>query len=688
MKLTQFRDCLKNIFKQKISFISIIIIAMLGTASYVGIDYTSNTLRLNGTAVYNEANFRDIESVSTLLFASSDLDDIKALKGVEDAEAVRMAKAKVEKGKEKRNIEVVSVTERINLASVIEGQLPQTAGECAVEKQLADAMGLKVGDTISITGADGGNAQFLAVKDFSISGIVKHPDHTNLVTPDLPYALVLWEAFNEETLGGCYMKTEIVIKDPPNSNRFSKRYTKTVAKVLSRVEELGKTDSQKRQDEVYKVFTAELASNEQKLAKARQELDEARQKLADGRAQLKSGFSQLEDAKATIRDLIRTAYESAFPDDLAITRVEWAERQTTDPDNPNATARYLWITADYRINLSRIPGDIVNDIVNAKSIPEQFLCEIYKLAVSEELPVADGQTDMSAVRTGLADALTSAGSSFMKLFGAVEEWDSGHEAYLEGKAEYESGLEKYEQGQKQLESAKKQLDEQDKCRWISYDVRGNASFVQLTNGSGNFSSLKITFSMLFVLVGALVIFATVGKIVDEQRTLVGTTKALGLFPREIFLKYLGFSVSATVIGTVLGVLAGAFGVQPFLLRSFGQYYIYDLSRPLFFILPALIALLAGLTLSVFATWIACRHLLKDPAVALMQPKAPGVKKGTGGKRTFLPLYSRLILMNMRTDIKRVIVTIVSIMGCCMLILIGFTLRTAITSTTVRQFDEI
>ena len=54
----------------------------------------------------------------------------------------------------------------------------------------------------------------------------------------------------------------------------------------------------------------------------------------------------------------------------------------------------------------------------------------------------------------------------------------------------------------------------------------------------------------------------------------------------------------------------------------------------------------------------------------------------------LSLYSRLILLNMRTDLKRVIVTIVSVAGCCALIIVGLTLRSSMYGSIDKQYGEI
>ena len=76
MKPTQWKDALRNIWKQKVSYLSIIVIAFLGVTTFLGVHYTDAALRRNGSDMYNAVNFRDAEIVSTLLFDAEDLDVI------------------------------------------------------------------------------------------------------------------------------------------------------------------------------------------------------------------------------------------------------------------------------------------------------------------------------------------------------------------------------------------------------------------------------------------------------------------------------------------------------------------------------------------------------------------------------------------------------------------------------------
>ena len=132
-----------------------------------------------------------------------------------------------------------------------------------------------------------------------------------------------------------------------------------------------------------------------------------------------------------------------------------------------------------------------------------------------------------------------------------------------------------------------------------------------------------------------------------------------------------------MLGTLLGVLIARFGVEPFILRGYQMYYRANISRSMLTVVPTLIVIGVGTLLSVCAVWFACRRLLKMPAVALLQASTPKGRTKASGKRSPLPLYSRLILRNIHSDLRRVIVTVVSVAGCCALVVVGFTLRHAV-----------
>ena len=640
MRITKLKDSLRNIWKQRVSFLSIILIATLGITTFLGIDYTTAGFRESAMVSYRENNFRDIEILSTLLFSREDLDDLKSVEGVTDAEAVLMTRAKIRKGTESRNIQVLSETERINRLIYRSGRKPQGKNECAIEEHIAESLGIAVGDKVLMTDAQGKAPEYLLSTEYTVTAIVVHQDHYNKVVPVDPYVFVNAEAFDAEALDGDFMIAELVVDKPADADLFSNSYQQGVRKIQDRIDAIAPKATARRNT----VFQEKLDKGLEKLVEA---------------------FDTIEDAKESVRNKIREAYEKLFTSEAIRGLVHWAGRRTFNPDDPNAGVPFLDITDVISIDLTLPLDTFILDLIHSDKVPDQLLAAVYSLAFKEEPPkVQDGnEYDYAAVRAALEDA--------------AKPHLEKYKQFTDGLAQWKDAVRKYEKARNM-----------EPCRWLPFDVTGNASFSQLMAGSSNFSDLKGTFSLMFILVGALVIFATIGKMIDEQRYQVGTMKAVGFFTREIFTKYLWFGVLGTLIGTLLGILAAYIGVQPFMLQGFDKYYRIPINHMAFPVPVTLLTIAAAVLLAVIAIWLACRRLLKEPAVRLMVPKVPSARNKAQKKRAVLSLYTRLILLNMRTDLKRVIVTIVSVAGCCALVVIGITLRNGLFKCVDLQYKQI
>ncbi len=813
MKKTQIKDTVRNIRKQIVSFFSIIAIALLGVSIFLGLDYSSVFIRQNASAYFNAQNIRDVELLSTLLLSREDLDDIRSAEGVADAEGVRQVRGMASSGGDRVEVDVISLTERLNLPQLAEGRLPETAAECAAERELAEEMGWSVGDEILLRDAEGSTLQYLNGERFTLTGIADHPDHNNTMIAGIRYVMVTPDAFDEDALDGCFMKAEIAVCKEPDADRFSDAYLTAAAALRDRLETLAISASSRRDLEVRKQYRTEIdkaqtalddarselsegrrvldegwaayTEGEHELADAKGRLDESRQQLDDAkskldetqrqladakalledakakldaaaaqlagpRAKLTKGWNELEDAKEQIRAGIRSAVESALGS--AAGKISWARRKSVDVSAGPATAMELWITKSYCCDLNRSLNENIRSFIYSDQITDEMLREVYSEVTGSE----DG-FDVGAARAALAAAADIAANQYKKdyksLQSACKKWDEGdrefwyngvipyylnYRSYQLGLAEYEKGLAEYEKGlaeyeegkarydqgaldfeagQKELDENRKRLEDGERdyeeglarlnngeqkllktrrqfeqlkpCRWLVFDMNSNAGYVQVDMAGDNLKSLESTFATLFILVGALVIFATVSKMIDEQRTQVGTTKALGFYNREVFAKYLLFGVTAAALGAALGILAARFALEGMVLDGYDRYYTFSLMRPGFTILPTLAVLLAAAALAALAVWAASSRLLRTPAIRLMQPKVPaGANKSAGNGSSALSLYSRLILLNMRADIKRVIVTIVSVAGCCALIVIAVTIKTALQGSLDRQYHGI
>ena len=643
MKPTQRKDALRNIWKQKVSYLSIAVIAMLGVTMFLAMNYGAAAISANGSAFYNDANFRDIEIVSTRLLSPEDMEILSGIEGVKDVEGVLMTQAQVASGLIRKDVNVTTCSDRINRPVLLEGKLPASAEACAVERDLAEEMGWQLGDRIEITDAEGQQPQFLTGKEYVIEGIVIHPDHVCGTVPDTPYILVSPEAFDLDIFAGCFMKAELILDVPKDKGRFDDPYTAAVKQIRTQIDAVGQERAPIRQAEVDAQLT----------------------QVAEER--LISGWDVLEEAKEEIRRAIRNKLAEVLGEE-AVNSIEWITKWTVNPWDEYADAMSFYITENVGIDLNLSLRENVEKLVSSLALQDEILKSAFMLLNGE------GEYSREAATALLVDkvmpGLDKYEDKYAELTQGCSVWNDTHAKFLDGTLWEEIGLPGI-------------------CRWIVTDVSGNMSYVQLSSSRESLTRLQMTFSLLFIAVSALVIYATVSKMIDEQRNLVGATKALGFYSREVFAKYLLFGLSGTLLGMALGFLIARFGVEPFILNGYQIFYRISITRSTMTFLPTLIVFAVGALLSMCAVWFACRRLLKTPAVVLLQAAMPkGRNKADTGKKSVISLYSRLILRNIRSDLRRVIVTVVSVAGCCALIVVGFTLRHSVSGALERQFTRI
>ena len=86
MKATQVLDARRNVKKQIVSYISIMVIAMVAVSAYLGIAYPAAALRKGASDYYARFRFWDLEVVSTMLMDEEDLETLRAIPGVKAVE--------------------------------------------------------------------------------------------------------------------------------------------------------------------------------------------------------------------------------------------------------------------------------------------------------------------------------------------------------------------------------------------------------------------------------------------------------------------------------------------------------------------------------------------------------------------------------------------------------------------------
>lgn len=151
-------------------------------------------------------------------------------------------------------------------------------------------------------------------------------------------------------------------------------------------------------------------------------------------------------------------------------------------------------------------------------------------------------------------------------------------------------------------------------------------------------SFSYLFVIIFVGIAILVIATSMGRMVEQQRTQIGTMNALGLKRHKIMRHYISFSLVVSVVGVVLGLLVGTLWGSPAVIGMFANWYIvpglHSVFHPMYFIIAAGIV-----AVCVLASYISCRKLLRIKPAEALRPAAP--KKGKKCIFERLPFWKKL-----------------------------------------------
>ncbi len=245
-----------------------------------------------------------------------------------------------------------------------------------------------------------------------------------------------------------------------------------------------------------------------------------------------------------------------------------------------------------------------------------------------------------------------------------------------------------------LADVKAELADIEMAEWYVLDRNTVQQFVEYGMNSERIGNLGKVFPAVFYLVAALVSLTTMTRMIEEERTQIGTMKALGYGKKAIVSKYMWYSLSATLLGGVFGVIIGSYLFPWVIIMAYGILY----SNLPYVVLPvqwglALTSVLIAVICTVAATLSSCyKELVAAPAV-LMRPSAPAA-----GKRVFLeyvkPVWKHLSFSwkatcrNLFRYKKRFFMTIFGIGGCMALLLVGFGLRDSIMEIVNNQYKNI
>ena len=688
MKKTALRkEFWMSIRKSPGRFLSIFLIVALGVSFFSGIRASEPDMRVSGDRYYDETNLMDLKVQGSLGLTDDDVKALSEVEGIRSAEGGYSVDALCKVGENEEVIHIASSYDTVNQTTVSEGRMPKGDSECVLDEDFMEANGYEIGDTIELSsGTEDPLTDSLKKEDLTIVGAGSSPEYISIERGSSligngevsAFAVVAPEAFVLDV----YTEIYLLVDGAEAETCYTDGYDDLIAEVKKRVEDIADVECVRRTEEIKAEALQEIADSQSELDDAKKEADEelakAEQELQDAEQQITDGQKQIDDGKA--------ALESGK-----------AEISSQEKTLQNAEAQYQSGAAELQSGKTALAGQ-KEALASGKS---QAQAEFAKQ--EEEIANSQGQLDSAKQQIDAAEQELAAQEA--ELTSAREEMDQKKAELADGRAELESGRKEYEtqkadaekelaDAQIKIDDAKAEVDEIEDQEWYVNDRDVLAEYTSYGENADRMRAIGEVFPELFFLVAALISLTTMTRMVEEERTQIGTLKALGYGKGAIAGKYMMYAFLATMGGSIFGVLIGE-KLFPYVILYSYQIMYTHLPH---IVIPyqwsyAVMATGAALACTLLATFYACYKELAAQPAELMRPPSP-----KEGKRILLERVTLIwkhlnftwksAIRNLFRYKKRFFMTIAGIGGCMALMVVGFGIRDSIMCIGTIQYQEI
>ncbi len=695
-------------------FLSIFFIVAIGCAFFSGIRSSEPDMRYSGDAYFDKKNLMDIQVISTMGLTDDDLKAVENVDGIANAEGGYSVDVLCTEGENKIGVHVMSMLPSMNEVQLEKGRLPEKENECAVDVDYLDEGKLKIGDTITFSsGSDDAVTDTLRTDTFTIVGAVSSPCYISFQRGSTTigngsiaaFIVVPEESFSLDV----YTEVYAQVDGAKELTAFTDAYDDRVAEVLEQVEKIKEERQKARYDEIMGEAESEITDAEQELADARQELEDGK---AEAEAELADARQQLEDAQDEVDrgwEQVRSSREQIETSRQQLTDGQEELEQGEQDLNANIDTLNAQIDA---LNAAKEQYNALAASGKTDDVTQAAMRTLYEEIQKGEEAVAQAQAQIEAAKAQLASSQAEIDSGWEQIASGEQELEDaeaeladaeagiadGWEEYYKGEADAEAeiadGEQQIAEAEEELENARQELQDLEEPEWYVYDRSNLPEYSGYGENADRMRAIGEVFPAIFFLVAALISLTTMTRMVEEERTQIGTLKALGYERHSIAAKYLGYALLATVTGSLLGVLFGEKVFPYIIINAYGIMFQHmnEIRLP-YNLLYGAGAAAAALASTLLATVLSCYRELREQAAELMRPPAP-----KQGQRVLLErvtfIWKRLnfswkaSVRNLVRYKKRLFMTIFGIGGCMALMLVGFGLKDSIFAIVDIQYGEI
>ncbi|MHB8106197.1 MAG: FtsX-like permease family protein [Candidatus Cryosericum sp.] len=671
----------RQIRKSAGGFVAIVAIITLGVGFLVGVFSATPDMKYTMNRYYAENRAADIDVKATMGLTNTDLAAIATMSDIEHVMPAFVTDTLMSTSDKQTLVSRIyglpldqnDGSGFINHLTLVKGRMPQDDSECVIQKPAGYLSDIAIGTTLTVSSE---NTDYKNVGNiyrttaYTIVGIVTNPTYFSVdrepsTIGNGRLGAILYVNKSCYALS-TYTDFYITVKGAEDLDAFSDEYKNDVADVTAKIKSASEELVTLRYNDIVGEATKKLnkAKSEYADAKAKADADlaEALQKLKNGMAQIRDNEAKLASAEQKLADGTRTlaAARKTLADskaqlDAAKEGVEQAKAALAT--GATLPAETLAKIAAYDTGLAKYNSGI-----------ELLAQQDAKLQASS-VAIANGETELAKAKTVLAD----------------------------GEATYERARlqadQKFAQADQKIGDAEKSIASIEKPRWYVLDRNSNVSYATYKVDVQKVTDVARVFPIFFFLVAALVSLTTMTRMVEEDRTLIGTLKSLGYSSGAITYRYLVYCGMATLIGCVIGFLGG-FKLLPSVINR-AYTTIYDLPPLITRFNPVLtaIACLLEIPCTIGATLVVCHQTLKERPASLVLPRVPKAgqrilleKIGFIWKR--LPFSYKATARNVFRYKRHLFMTVIGIAGCTALILTGLGLKDSMSNVANTQFKDI
>ena len=637
MKKALLRDSIKEIKNTYKRFISILVMAFLGVGFFAGLRAASPDMLDTIDKFYRDSQVFDIKILSTLGLTESDIEALKNIDGVENVAGSYEVDGKIELDKKEIITKLITVGD-INKPILLDGNLPQNVDECAVEESFLEANNKKIGDIIQVdvekTKNDNGDEiEYLKNNQLKIVGTIQSPLYVSRDrgTSKLGNGKINYYMYiSKDNINANEIYTSIYITAKTTEQTASTKYEDYIEQIKNNIEEIKSEREQARRNQLVELANEKVADAENELNTQKQD---AETKINDAEEELQEARKKIEDGEKEIAT-----------------------------NKKNADTQFA--NAQKEIDYARAQLQGTNSILDQKE---------------QELNLTKSKTYAQ---------ITAAQN---KINESKKELEDGEQELAKNKEEFNT---KIADAEAKLQEAKDKINDIENPKWYILDRNSNEGYVGIIQATKSMENISKVFPIVFFAVAALISLTSMTRMVEEQRTQIGTLKALGYNQFQIMGKYILYASLASIIGGILGMCVGfetlpriiwmlymmMYQMTPNILISFNWKY-------------GLLGLILICICIIGATIYSAIRELKETPSALMRPKAP--KAGNRVMLERIPFIWKHLNFSHKVTVrnifrykKRFLMTIIGIFGCTSLIVTGFGIKDSIKTIVPSQFEKV